>query len=199
MHYYFYRDVNERKFLIEYAKKNNHPIEKSEYVKRRITPKKLNALNSNDTIIIYDFSVLDDTAYKIIDKLLKKLFPKSISIIVVASNLTVSKFKCDGIPNLLNSIYSSEKLKIQKRLIKTRKTIEKSGGKIGRVSGKKTKSMFDNHKSTIFKFHNQKSTLKFILETIQKKDDKLIKATTQGLSAYIRKIKKIKSLQKEII
>ena len=53
--------------------------------------------------------------------------------------------------------------------------------------------MFDKHKKAIFKLHSQKSPLKFILETIQKKDIKLSKATTQGLSAYIRKIKRIES------
>lgn len=193
MNYCFYRDEDEKTFLLDYAKNTNRNIEKLKFIKSKITPKKLDVLNSKDTIIIHDFTVLDSSTYKIIDKLLRTIFPKSITVIVASSKLTVNKFTCNGIANLLNSIYKAEKLEIRNRLIRTKKTIEKSGGKIGRVSGKKTKSMFDKHKKAIFKLHSQKSPLKFILETIQKKDIKLSKATTQGLSAYIRKIKRIES------
>lgn len=198
MSYCFYRDEDEKNFLLNYAKNINRNIEKLKFIKSKITPKKLDELNCKDTIIIYDFTVLDSSTYKIIDKLLKKIFPKSITIIVASSKLIVNKFTCEGIANLLNSIYKAEKLEIQNRLLRTKKTIEKSGGKIGRVSGKKTKSMFDKHKKIIFKLHSQTSTLKFILETIQKKDTKLTDATTQGLSAYIRKIKRIEKMKEQL-
>ena len=198
MNYCFYRNEKEKSLLVDYAKKNNKNIEKLELIKTKITPKKFANLNQKDTIIIYDFAVFDNSTYKIIDILIRKIFPKSITVIVSSSKLTVNKFTCNGIANLLNSIYKAEKSEIQNRLLRTKKTIEKSGGKIGRVSGKKTKSMFDKHKKIIFKLNSQASTLKFILETIQKKDTKLTDATTQGLSAYIRKIKRIENIKEQL-
>ena len=127
MNYCFYRDEDEKTFLLDYAKNTNRNIEKLKFIKSKITPKKLDVLNSKDTIIIHDFTVLDSSTYKIIDKLLRTIFPKSITVIVASSKLTVNKFTCNGIANLLNSIYKAEKLEIRNRLIRTKKTIEKSG------------------------------------------------------------------------
>jgi hypothetical protein len=190
MHYFFYRNDEEKIVLEEYSKKLPNMNEINyKFVKRKITPKNLNDLKNDTYIIIPDFTIIDDTAYKIIDKLVTKLFPKKINIYVHKGNFCLNETCSTDVRILLKSLYNSEKRSVIERIKKRENTIKKSG----KVRSKKTKSMFDKHKKTIFKLYNQESSLKFILRTIKEKDEKLKNATMQGLSAFIRKIKKLEN------
>jgi hypothetical protein len=191
MHYCFYRNEEERKNLENYCcDKFSKEIEISFiFIKGKITPKIYKDLNFNEHIIIPDFTIIEDTAYKIIDKLITKLFPKKINIYVQKGNFCLNETLNTNVKMLLESLYRSEKRSVIERIKKRENTIKKSGK--GRT--KKTKSMFDKHKKIIFKLYEQESSLKFILKTIKEKDEKVKNATIQGLSSYIRKIKKLEN------
>lgn len=194
MYYCFYRSEEERRDLENYCDKFSKDIKINfKFIKRKITPKIFNDLSFNEHIIIPDFTIIEDTAYKIIDKLITKLFPKKINIYVQRGDFCLNETYNSDIKKLLHSLYNSERIGIIERIKKRENTIKK----IGKIRTKKTKSMFDKHKKIIFKLYNQESSLKFILKTIKEKDEKIKNATIQGLRSYIIKIKKVEELSKE--
>ena len=194
MYYCFYRNEEERKDLENYCDKFSKDIKINfKFIKVKITPKIFKDLNANESIIIPDFTIIEDTAYKIIDKLITKLFPKRINIHVQRGNFCLNESYNTDTKKLLDSLHISEKRSIIERIKKRENTIKKTG----KIRTKKTKSMFDKHKKIIFKLYNQESSLKFILKTIKEKDEKIKNATIQGLRSYIIKIKKIEELSKE--
>lgn len=196
MHYCFYRNEEERIDLENYCNKFSKDIKINfKFIKGKITPKIFNGLGYNENIIIPNFTIIEDTAYKIIDKLLTKLFPKKINIYVQRGDFCLNEACNTNVKMLLDSLYNSEKRSVIERIKKRENTIKKTG----KIRTKKTKSMFDKHKKIIFKLYNQESSLKFILKTIKEKDEKVKNATIQGLRSYIIKIKKIEELSKKQI
>ena len=90
-----------------------------------------------------------------------------------------------------------EKKVKEKRMSSAKETRDNNGTKIGRKSGKKTKSMFDKHKKKIIKLNESKVPKTEILKELKSDDDILKNATSQALGQYIKRINENRRTKKE--
>lgn len=89
---------------------------------------------------------------------------------------------------LLKTLYDIEKEHIKKRIVLAQKSCKSRNKKLGRKKGLKTKSIYDEHKKTIFKLFKLKVPKTKIIEEIGV-------GTPQGLGKYIKKIIEQKEIE----
>uniref|UniRef100_UPI004047C058 hypothetical protein n=1 Tax=Aliarcobacter sp. TaxID=2321116 RepID=UPI004047C058 len=188
------------------------------YIKNKENKKKIfNYLHANDNnvkfeksvwnimedytfnkIYIDELSSLGNTMYQIITKILLIVKSKeNKTILFIKENEEVPRFSESLSSRLLEKIAELEKNNINQRLekskIKIRKKLEKSNSiKIGR----KRKSVFDKHKTKIFKDLEDGFSKVTILKKLKNIDNNLEDKTIQSLIAFIQKEKKIQEEKK---
>lgn len=132
---------------------------------------------------------LGSTIYQILNVFFE-LHSKKIKINIYNdqnNNVTFNSFSYEILIDLLEF----EKKNITDRLLKTKETLNKKSKQVGRKKGKKTKSIFDKYKRTIFKELNKNISQVEILKKLKIKDSKLNMITTQALGKYIKKQREI--------
>lgn len=147
----------------------------------------LNNLEDNSTIYIDSLCSLGNTVYQILTTFFN-LHSKGIKIISYKKaygNVNLDFFTFNDLQELLKF----EQSNIADRLSKTQNTLVTKEKKVGKKSGKKTKSVFNKHKRFIFKELDKKTFQVQILKLLQKKDSVLQHITPQALGRYIKKQK----------
>ena len=141
--------------------------------------KALEEVSINDTIIVNDLSVFGQSIFSIL-RYLENFNLKNISLHIINLNQILSKDQDTKLFILLSSLLKIEQNKINKRTALAEATREKKGTKLGRKSGGKTKSMFDEHKVKIKRLYDLGVSKKRII-------DQIGVGTAQSLGVYIKK------------
>lgn len=152
-----------------------------------------------DKIYIDELSSLGNTMYQIITKILLIVKSKNNkTILFIKENYEVPSFSESLSSRLLKKIAELERNNINQRLekskIKIRKKLEKKNSiRIER----KRKSVFDKHKTKIFKDLEDGFSKVTILKKLKVIDNNLEDKTIQSLIAFIKKIQKEKEKKLE--
>ncbi len=146
----------------------------------------LNSILSKTTLIISNLSVFGSTIDKIIE-MINKVLERDIIIQCVEKELSFSSNNQE-LKNIIHILFNLSQEKKRKQLQRAKDTREKSNKKIGRKSGKKTKSIFDPYRNKILKLYKIGLSNVKILETIKKSDPRLQDSSTQALGQYIKKL-----------
>lgn len=147
-----------------------------------------------DKIYIDELSSLGNTMYQIITKIILICNSKNNkTIIFIKENLEISLLSKNLSFQKLEIIAELERSNINSRLekskIKIRKKLEKNSSiKLGR----KKKSVFDKHKTKIFKYLESGFSKVMILKKLKTIDSNLEGKTIQSLTAYIKRMIEIK-------
>mgnify|MGYP000955510322 CR=1 FL=1 len=103
-------------------------------------------LDHRNGLIISSMSSLGNSAYKILNRILQ-LKERNITLHCAADNF-ILPLDNEDIFKLLKAVVSTDRIYKDKRVELAKTSREKSGKKIGRKTGTKTKSIFDKHKKT---------------------------------------------------
>lgn len=143
----------------------------------------LKDLNEHSTLYIDSLCSFGNTVYQILNVFFE-LHYKNINILTYNDNyLELNSLKI----NILKKLLDHEKNNINNRLSKSNLTLQKKAKKAGRHKGRKTKSIFDKHKKTIFNELLKKTTKVKILSILKNKDTELKEVTPQALGQYIKR------------
>ena len=189
MKIFYYEKSKINTIIIKYNLLNQPNYKDTIYVKS------LKKVETNSLVIIYKLSDLGNTTFKILKNIFT-LFNKNANINIYCENFSLEPNNQYLPINILNEIYKLEEIKINNRLIRTKTTLIKKQKKVGRKSGKKTKSIFDKHKKIIFEELKKNTPKTEILRIIKLNDSLLINTTPQALGQYIKRQQKIKELKK---
>lgn len=197
---------NQENKINEYVQRNNFKIIENYFNEKLITKNKIeNAIDKvienltyGTNLIVLDLNILGSTTYKILTQI-NKMKTKNITLHLVTEGLILylaNKILFNVLDALLTIEYSNR----SKKIAESKKTREKNGTKIGRISGKKTSSMFDIYKKKIMSLFDQGVTKKRILEEIKKDNNNKDKpnfrindSSVQALGNYIKKVQGEKS------
>jgi DNA invertase Pin-like site-specific DNA recombinase len=141
--------------------------------------KSLEKILNNETIIINDLSVFGQSIFNIL-RYLRYMNLRNITLYIIDLDKWLNKQNDESLFILLFNLLKIQENKIQERTSLAKNTKEKKGTKLGRKSGKPTKSMFDEHKTKIKKLYDLGLSKKKIIEHIGI-------GTAQSLSVYIKK------------
>lgn len=187
------RPVENQKYVIDLYCKNkkinlNKPISK---VKRNSILKLLKDSNYGDNLIMSDLIILGTSTYVILNIIIKFL-EKNVNLHFVNDALEINaKSKNNYFNfNLIKKIVEIEKNSTKERIKLRQETFQKEGKKLGRKKGTKTKSIYDEYKSTIIRYSKEGVPKIRIIE-------KIGVGTPQGLGKYIKKLIQIERDKKE--
>ena len=166
----------------------------SQYQIENDIDKVIDSLYSGEKLIVSEFNILGKSSSQILRRM-ERAYSRSISIYMVKEHILID-YKNDKLFLIIISLLNVEKKSKDKKLKQADKTRQKNGTRLGRKSGKKTKSMFDKHKKKIMKLHRQGVTKVRILNEIKQDDQGLKDTSAQALGQYIRKIERYKNLSK---
>ena len=155
--------------------------------------KALNELDHGNGLIISNMSSLGNSTNKILQRILQ-LKEKKITLHSVEDKF-ILPFDNEELYKLVKAVVSADKTYKDKRVELAKISREKSGKKIGRKAGKKTKSIFDKHKNRIFKLYELKVPKTKILEDIKEKDENLKNTTIQAIGLYIKRVEAKKEIK----
>ncbi len=143
-------------------------------------------LIKGDVLIVPELNTLGNSTLVILNRL-EMLKTKEITLHLIKEAL-VLEAENESLYSLISALLDCDKKFKKKRILEAKATREKNGNKVGRPSGKKTKSMFDTHKRKIMSLHKRDVPKTKILLEIKKDDLGLEKATSQALGKYIKRL-----------
>lgn len=155
----------------------------------------IDSLNERDTLTVSELKILGSTSFKILERI-KKATMKNIIVYLILEDLQFTK-NDKSLISLVDSLYSFENSLIQKKITLSKETRLKNKTKIGRKSGKKTKSIFDKYKRKIMRLNKQGVPKTKILLEVQQEDESLKKTSPQALGQYIKRIEHQMKMQKK--
>lgn len=145
----------------------------------------LNDVERNSNLYIDSLCSLGNTVYQILS-IFFELQNKKINIITTKDKFHDTKLGFLTYEVLIE-LLDFEKRNIENRLLKTKKTLTKKSKTVGRKKGKKTKSIFDKHKKTIFKDLEKNISQVKILNKLKNIDSSIESVTPQALGRFIKK------------
>jgi len=171
---------------------NNHLITDTEYLsiemnKNSIIKKCITKISTGDLIIIDGIELLGNSLYTALKNMVA-INNKGAGIYLINENLT---FSVDNeLFNILYKFLGFERYCLEQRAKVAKKTCKDKGIKRGRKEGKTGKSIFDQYKSKIKKYHKLGLSKTKIVENIGV-------GTPQALGNYIKKIEESDKLKKK--
>lgn len=145
----------------------------------------LNDIEKNSNLFIDSLCSLGNTVYQILS-IFFELHNKEIKIYTYKDKYSNSRLDFLSYEVLVELI-DFEKRNIENRLLKTKKTLTKKSKTAGRKKGKKTKSVFDKHKKTIFEDLEKNISQVKILNKLKNMDSSIESVTPQALGRFIKK------------
>jgi len=153
----------------------------------------IDTLRHGDVLMIVNLTYLGNSLSHILQRI-EKANRKNISIYSIHEDIYISPDNTT-LSSILTALSNIDTFFKDERLASSAKTRKKNGTKLGRKSGKKTKSMFDKHKKKILKLNDLGVPKRKILENIRTNDPRLKNTSAQALGQYIKKNKQRKSIQ----
>lgn len=181
----YVQSTDENNSIIEFLtnKEDDTPIKSENHIYNIIDK----SLHVGDSLIIVNLLDLGNSLLSIL-RTLEKANIKNVSIYSITEKIHI--YSNDVMLHKIITEFLNIDFFIKKeKLISSAKTRKKNGTKLGRKSGKKTKSMFDKHKKKILKLNNLGMPKIKILNEIKKNDIELKNTSPQALGQYIKKVK----------
>lgn len=138
------------------------------------------SLSNKDVLLVSGLEVLGDSTFNILRRI--SILRKNNIIVHLIKERLILSFENKELDTILLSLLDYEQNLKSKRVMIAKETRLKNGTKVGRKSGKSTKSIFDKHKVKIKELYSKGVKINRILEEIQ------INATAQALGKYIKKL-----------
>lgn len=167
----------------EVLKNQNYSVTDTQYISSEMNrsnaiKKSIERLKDGDTVIVDGIGMLGNSLYTSLKNLIE-INKKKADIYLIEENLC---FNVDSeLFYILYKFLRFERYCLEQRAKAAKQTREKKGIKVGRKKGKKVKSIFDEHKTKIKRYHKLGLSKTKIVEHIGV-------GTSQALGKYIKKL-----------